>query len=187
MANGAAFAQGRMFVHKRSGFPLVASGTSLIEPRHGQSAFGLHDVHAVGIVAINAIHLAFQHRMMIGKMKLRLHVRMASETRLRVFAGIDDKFIEPALAGRGDVFAARPVAGLATILAGHRAIPHAQPRVRAGRENTGNFRMTIRAGRVAHIRSAFNLQWHNDGAIRGAGSKKHPGDTGSQRHGCHPQ
>jgi hypothetical protein len=47
----------------------VALGATLILPRHGQSAGGFHDVHAMRVVALDAVHVAFQDRMVLGKMK----------------------------------------------------------------------------------------------------------------------
>ena len=154
----AAFAQGRVFVNERLGLLLVALGARFIQPRHGQPPFRLHDVHAVGIVAIHAIHFAFQYGMMIRKMKLRFDVRVAAKTCLRVFPRVDDEFFQAALARHRDVFAARAVAGFAAVLAGHCALGFMQPRMDAGWKNACDVLMTIRAGRIPHIRRAFDLR-----------------------------
>jgi len=71
------------------------------------------------IVALDAIHLAFKNRVMLRQMKFRAGFLVALEASLRVFAGIDDKFLKAAPTGHGDVLAARTMAGFAAVLAGH--------------------------------------------------------------------
>jgi len=93
VADRAAFAQGRVFINERPGLFPMALGTCFVQPRHGQSACRFHNVHAVRIVALDTVHFPFQHRMMLGKVKFGLHLQMTLETRLRVLARIDDKFV----------------------------------------------------------------------------------------------
>src|SRR6266404_3409791 len=66
VANGAAFAQGLMLEDKRPSLLAMALRAILIEPRHGQPARGLGDVGAMRIVALHAIHVAFEDGMMLG-------------------------------------------------------------------------------------------------------------------------
>src|ERR1700722_13126454 len=80
----------------------------LIRGGHRQSARRLHDVHPVRIVALHAVHLPLEHRMMLRKVKSRLRLDMTLETGLGVLAGIDDKL--PASAACGHVLARRAVA-----------------------------------------------------------------------------
>ena len=165
VASGAAFAQGRMFIHVRLGLLPVALGAGFIQPCHGQPAFRLHDVHAMGIVALDAIHFSLQHRMVIRKMKFSLRVQMTLEAGLRVFAGVNNEFVQAATVSHGNVFAARTVAGLATVLARHAAIFQMQPRMRAGGKYARDFLVAISASRVADISRALNLQRRNGGAV----------------------
>ena len=58
------------------------------------------------VVALNTIHFAFNHGMMLGQIKFSLNFEVALKTRCRVFAGINDEFVLAAF----DVFAARAVA-----------------------------------------------------------------------------
>ena len=165
VADRAAFAHGRMLINIWLGLFPVALGTEFIQPRHRQAARRFHDVHAVGIVALDAVHFSLQDRMMLGKMKFGIHFHMTLQTGLRVLAWIDDEFIEPAPAAHRDVFAARSMAGFATVLAGHPAARQSQSRVRAGGKYPGDLVVAIRAGFVAHKRCAFDLQRRNHRAV----------------------
>jgi len=116
MADGATLPQRFVFEYKRPRLLAMALGTRFIEPRHGEAARRLENVPSVRVVALNAIHPAFDDRMMLRQIELGLSFQMALETDVRGFARIDDEF--PASAARLDVFAARTVAGLAPGLAG---------------------------------------------------------------------
>ncbi len=72
------------------------------------------DVVAMRIVALHAVHLLLQHRVVLGKLEFRLLLAMALETSRRVFAGIDDELASPAAAR--DVQARRSVARFAARL-----------------------------------------------------------------------
>jgi hypothetical protein len=88
----------------------MALGAILIPPRHGQPAGRFHDVHSMRVVALDAVHAAFQDRVVLGKMELSLYLHVALKTSSRVVAGIDDESFAAAQAGRGDMFAAGTVA-----------------------------------------------------------------------------
>jgi len=92
MTDRAAFTQGGMFVNKWPGLLAMAVGAHFVLARHGQAAGGLHDVHAVRVVALDAVHFAFEHRMVLRIMKFGLHFQVALQAGLRVLAGIDDEF-----------------------------------------------------------------------------------------------
>ena len=176
-----------MFENKRTGLLAMTLRAGFIQPRHGQSARRFHDVHAVRIVALDAIHFSLQHRMMLRKMKFRLHFQMALQTRLRVFAGIDDEFFKAAATAHGDVFAGRAVAGFASELAGHLAVFQMQPRVRAGGKGAGDVRVAVGAGLVADKGCAFDLQRRNRRAIRrGTGNEKQNPGACNQRQSDRP-
>src|ERR1051325_10007818 len=59
MATGAALATRFMFENKRAALFAMTLRASLVESRHRKSAGRLHDVMAVRIVAIHAVHLFF--------------------------------------------------------------------------------------------------------------------------------
>jgi hypothetical protein len=131
VTNGAAFAHCSVFENKRPRLLAMALGAIFIEARHGEPAGWFHNVHAVGIVALDAVHFAFDDWMMLREMKFRAGFLMALEARLGVFAGINDKFFQSTASGHGDVFAAGTVAGFAAELPRHIRIRESQTRMRA--------------------------------------------------------
>jgi hypothetical protein len=148
----------------------MALGAVLIPPRHGQPAGGFHDVHAVRVVALDAIHAAFQDLVVLGEVELSLEVQVALKTRGRVLARIDDESFAAAPAARGDMFAAGTVAGFEPALANHRGILGMNPRVRAGWKSSHNVGMAIRAGLVADELRAGDFQRRHD-LGRGRGTR----------------
>jgi hypothetical protein len=72
-------------------FPMTLRAT-FIPPGHGQSARRFENVAAVGIVALDAIHPAFQHRMMVRRLKFAPGFQMALQAGRRILARIDDEF-----------------------------------------------------------------------------------------------
>ena len=92
MAGRAALAQRFMLEHKTPRLFAMAVRALLVQSRHGQAASRFHDVKAMRVVALHAIHLPFAHRMVLRKIKLRVHVEVAREARLRIAAGIHNEF-----------------------------------------------------------------------------------------------
>ena len=76
----------------------------LVQSRHRQSgrqtawrgARGLENVSPVRIVALNAIHVAFDHGMMLGHPKFRLCLQMTLKTRRRISSWIHNELSAPA-------------------------------------------------------------------------------------------
>jgi hypothetical protein len=158
VANSASLAQRRMLKDMRPGFFTMTSGAILVQAGHRKAAFRLHNIHAVGIVTLDTIHLAFQYGVMLRKVKLRAGFLMALEAGVGIFARVDDEFFEAATARHGDVLACRTVTGLTAVLAGHGGILQSQPRVGTGRKNAADIRMAIHAGLVPDVGGSFDLQ-----------------------------
>jgi hypothetical protein len=118
------------------------------------------------IMALDAIHLTFKHRMVLWKIKLRLQFQVTTQASLGFLARVDNESLQPATASERDVFAAGTVARFASRLIRQAAIVHAQTRVRTRRKDARNILMAVRAGLVPHERRAFDLQRHNHRAIR---------------------
>jgi hypothetical protein len=168
VADHASFTQRVVPEDKRPRLIPMALGATLILPRHGQPAGWFHDVQPVRVVALDAVHAAFQDLVVLGKMELSLNVQMALKTSRRVTARIDDESFAAAQAGRGHVFAAGPVTGFASALAGHRRVLSMYPCVRAGWESSHNVRVTIHARLVPDEMSARDLRRrHDPGRERG--------------------
>ncbi len=119
VADDASFTEGGVFKDDGACFFAVAIGAGFVLPCHSQASRRFHDVHSVWIVAIDAVHLSFEHGVMLGKMKFGLRFLMTLETGFGVFARIDDEFVRAPTPGRRDVFAAGAVARFAPALAGH--------------------------------------------------------------------
>jgi hypothetical protein len=181
MADRAAFAQRGVLENERAGLFAMTLGAILVLPRHGEPAGGLHDIHPVGIVALHAIHFAFNDRMMLREVKFGPGFLMTLEAGFRVLAGIDDEFFESAAAGHGDVLAAWAMTGFAAALAGHSGIGDAQPGVRTAGEDAGNVGMTIHARLVADVSRAFDLQRSNDFPVGGTGIEQYDKGACAQR------
>jgi hypothetical protein len=107
VTDGASFAQCLVFENNGPGLLAMTLRAAFIPSGHRQSALRLEYVPTVRIVALNAAHPSFDHKVMLRQMKLAFDVEMALKTSGRILAWIDDEFgPAPCL----DVFAARPVA-----------------------------------------------------------------------------
>ena len=116
VAGHAAFAHGVVGKHKGPGLILMTLGAAFIRARHGQSARRFEQVTPVRVMALHAIHVSFNHRMVLGQREFRMHIQMTLKAGGGVMAGIDDKF---GAAAGFDVFAAGSVAGFAARLTRH--------------------------------------------------------------------
>src|SRR5580765_7621399 len=114
VANRAAFPHRGVLEDERPGLLAMRLAAGFILARHSQASSGLQDVHPMRVMALDAIHLSFKDRMMLGKVELRARFLMALETGFGVFARIQDKFLRAAATRHRDVLAARAVAGLTT-------------------------------------------------------------------------
>ena len=186
VAGGAALAQRRMLKHKGSRLLAVALGAIFVEPRHCQAAGWLEDVAAMWIVALRAVHVAFEDGMMCRQLKFRAHRQMTAQTRLRLDAGIDDKL---APAAGFHMLAARPVARFAANAAGDGGVFQGQMRVRTGGKLACDVGVAIVADLVAHIVCARNFQRRHHrarhGATRNQKDARHSGKPcGNHCHQC---
>jgi hypothetical protein len=162
MADNAPFAQGGMLKDKGPGFLAMTLGAGFVPAGKRESARGFHDVHAVRVMALDAVHLAFHNGVMLREVELRMRFEVAREAGFGVAAGIDDEFV--VTAAGGDVFAAGTVAGFATLFTGEAGLFEMQARVRAGREGAGDGGMAIGANAVADERGAFDGGRSHDSA-----------------------
>jgi hypothetical protein len=165
MAGGAAFAQGFVFENKRAALFTMTLRAGFVEARHGEAAGGFHDFVAVRVVAVHAVHLAFDDGMMLRKTEFRMDVDMALETGGRIFAGIDDE--SAAAATDADVFAGRTVAGFATGYLGEFNVVLVEAAVSAGEEGARDIGVAIDARRVADEVRAWNVRRESHGLVQG--------------------
>ncbi len=77
-----------MLEHHGLGLHPVAFGAGFVQARHAKPARMFHDVHAVRIVALDAVHFAFENGVMLGEMKFSFDVGMTFQAGRR-FTGRD--------------------------------------------------------------------------------------------------
>jgi hypothetical protein len=117
------------------------------------------------VVALDAIHFAFDDGMMLRKVEFRVGFQVALETGGGVLAGIDDELA--ASAAGHDMLAGGAVAGFATLLAGKASLFEMQPRVGAGRKGAADVRVAIHADAVANEGGALDFRRGHDRATQG--------------------
>jgi len=175
VANDAALTHRRMFKDEWPRLVAMTLRATFILPRHGQSARRLENVAAMRVMALHAAHVAFDDRMMLRQIKLRVDVEMTLKAGSRIFARVDDEI--SAAAGL-DVFAARPVAGFAAGFTDHRRIFKMNPRMRAGGKFSDDVLVAIRAGLVTDVMRAGNFQRHHHRARGGVARSQKERGTG---------
>jgi hypothetical protein len=131
-------------------------------------------------MALDTIHFSLNHRVMLGKMKLRAGFLMALKARLRVFPWINNELFLAAATCHGDVLAPGAVTRFAAGSAWHFGIFHAQPRMRTGRKNTGDAGMAIQTRLIADVSGALDLKRHDDRTVGRTGIEQQ-----KQRAGAH--
>ena len=164
MASDAAFAHGRMLKDVRPRLIAMALGATFILSRHGQASCRPKDIAAMGIMALDATHVAFNYRMMLREIELSVDVEMALKTGRRVLTRIDDEIGAAGL----DVTAAGSMAGFAPGLAGQGRRSRMNSGMRTGGKYADDFLVTISTSLVPHEMRARNLQRRAD--FRGGGT-----------------
>lgn len=171
VADGAAFAQRFMLENNGPRLLTMTLRAGFVVPRHSQAARGFENITAMRVMTLDAIHAAFNHRMMLRKMELGLALQVALKADRWVLAPIDDELAAPA--PRFDMFAAGAVAGFAAGLAGEFGALKMESSVRAGGEYPGDIGVTLVAGLVAGVSGARNVRRrHNRSRDGGAGIQK---------------
>lgn len=164
MTNGATLAQSLMFIDNGLGLFTVALGTVFIEPCHRQTAVGFHDVRAMWVVALNAVHLILNHRMMLWQVELCMDLQMTIEACRRILARIDNEF--PPSAADSNMFATRSVAGLAACGRSPFDVVLVKAGMRTARECTSNVGVTLGARRISHVMGAGDVGRLYDRALK---------------------
>ena len=180
MASHASFPQCLMFVQDRFGLLAMAVGAGLVEPRHRQRSRRLHDVAPMRIVALHAVHLTFDHRMVIGEMELGVDLDVALKAIRWVRARIHDEHASPP--ARGDVFARGAVARFASGNASMNWVCFVEARMDAAGERLDDVPVAIDAGLVPGKHRSLD-QWRGDD---GAFDRRASGDPEQQSaDSCH--
>lgn len=144
----------------------MAVGARLVQSRGGESTLGFVDVKAVRVVALAAVEFAFKDLVVVRQPELRVGLDVAGEAGFRRLTRVDDELVMPLSAGL-DVLAARPVARLATRLAGEARAVRVKAPVCARGEGAGVVRVALSAGLVADEGRALDLRRGGHGALYG--------------------
>lgn len=155
VANRAAFPQGLVLKDKRPRLFAMALGAGFVHARHRQPARRLEDVAAMGVMALGAVHVLLEDRVMLGQMKFGFDGAMTLETRRRILARIDNELSLPA--PTGGVQAAGTVAGFAAGLARGTGIFQADTSVGAAPKDPRDVGVAFSARFVPDERRAGNL------------------------------
>ncbi len=158
-----------MFKHKWPGLCRVTTRAGLLLAGESR-ATAANRTSLVRLVTVRATHLAFDHRMMRGKIELAARVEMTLEADIGRFAGIDHRVCRTTGL---DVKTSRPVTGFAADVLGVCTLGF-QPRMGRGGEITHEFGVTFRAGFRSDKLRAGNVRRRNHHALeRGAGDEHH--------------
>ncbi len=147
VAGRAALAHRRMLKDKGAGLLPMALGARLIPACHRQATGRFKDVAPVGIVALRAVHLLLQDRVVLGEVKFGLFLAMALETGGGVFPWIDDEFASPATTRH--VQTRGSVARLTARLPDGAGVFQVDADMSAGRKDAGDALMALDASLVA--------------------------------------
>lgn len=173
VAGGATFAEGFVLVNEGAGLLAVTLGALLVEARHRQSRRRLHNLVAVGIVTLHAIHSAFDDWMMLREVELGVDIQVALEAGGRILAGVDDE--AAAAAADFDMLTGGAVAGFAAGDVSEPDIVLIELSVGAGGENAGDVGVALDALGVADVAGAFDVRRRNDGPAHRSAGDEHQG------------
>jgi len=175
MADDATFAQRLMLENHRARLLAMAFGATFVQARHACrrpdaercAMRRFHDVRAVRIMALHAIHSPFQHGMMLRQFELRMNLHMTGKTRLRIAPGVHN---QPASAAGLYVQAPRAMARFASGGIRVRRAFDMQAYVRARRKHASELAMAINACFVADECCSFDL-WRPYHTLRNGGTR----------------
>ncbi len=155
-----------MLEYKRPALFTMTLGAAFIQARHGQSACGLEDIHAMRIVALHAIHAPFNHWMVLRQMKLRSRLQMALQAGGRISAGINNEF--PAAATAFHVLAPRPMARFAAGFTFQQRRLDVNSAMWTCRKYSRDVGVAFVANFISHIAGPGNLRRRHDRLLKAA-------------------
>lgn len=177
MTHRAALAKRFMLEDERACLFAMTLSTGLVLSRHEQTGRRFKNVHAMRIVALHAVHPAFEHRVMLGQAEFCVGLQMALKAGRRVFSRIDNKF--PATTASGNMFAARSMAGFASGITVQLRAIEVHARMRARGKSPGNICMAIVTGVIPNVNSAGHFGQRGNRSLKTrAGEQKKRGANG---------
>lgn len=182
MTDGAAFAHSLVLENELAGLFLMALRAGLVHASEAKAARGLHHVVAVRVVALHAVQVTFENRVMVGQAKLGVNILVTAEAGFGCFLGIEDEFVQALPAG-GHVAAAGAMTRLATGV--ERAFGRADldARMGIGRKLLMDGGVAVHASLVTDEFRAFDVQRLFHGARDGGAGSRQEKSAGEQGHG----
>jgi hypothetical protein len=163
MANRATFAHCFVLENKRPALFAMTLRARFVKPRHRKPARPLHYVMAMRVMAVDAIHVSFDHGMMLRQIEFRMDVDVTLETRRRIFAWIDN---QAPPAADAHMFAGGAVARFATGHLRELDVILVKAPMRAGWKRACDVRVTIHTTRIPDEVRARNARRHIHGALQ---------------------
>ena len=155
VADGTTLTKRFMLKNERPGLVLMTLGATFILSGHGEATGRFENVAAMGIMAVNAVHVALNHGVMLGEIEFGLNIQMTLETGFGIFTGVNDKL---GGATGTNVLAAGAMTGFTPALAGHGHVGKMQPRMGTGRKFTDDRGVTIGTSPVTDKMGTGNFQ-----------------------------
>jgi hypothetical protein len=134
VTNSTPFTQGRVLENEWTGLFPVTLAAVFVLTSHRQPAGRFKYITAMRVVALSAVHLLLQDRMMLWQLKLRFSGSMTLEAGGGILPGIHNELSFAATSR--DMQTRRSVAGFATGLTGGPRIFQTNTRVRTARKHS---------------------------------------------------
>jgi hypothetical protein len=125
----------------------------------GRGTRALKNIPPMRIVALNAIHVALYHWMMLRHSKFGLCLQMALKTRRRIFPWVHNEL--PAPAAGFDMLAPGPMTRLASCLTAELRVIDMHAGMRTRRKYSRDVRMALCASTITYVSRSRNFRRRN--------------------------
>lgn len=167
-----------VFEDEGAGLLPMARAALFVQLGHAEAAGRLEDFAPMRVVALDAVHLAFDHRMMLRQAELHLDILVAAVTPLGIFARIEDQ--TRSAAGGFGVEAAGAVAAFTTGAAGELLDIRPHPEMDVALEGPRIIGVTVVTLVVADQGRARDLRGDDHAALNGRAGAQESNQHGSQ-------
>jgi hypothetical protein len=161
MAARAALAHGSVFENEGPRLLPMALSARLVLEAHRETMRRLHNIHAMRIMTLNAIHLPFGDGVMLRQVEFGIDILMTFIAGPRILSRVDDELF-PARATNRHMLARRAVARFATVLPDGPEPLKMKPCMRTRGKRPRYFWMTISANLITHKSRPFDHRRSDD-------------------------
>lgn len=184
VTGGATLPQSLMLVDMHAALFPVTRCAGFVLTCHRETARRLEEIQPMGIMALNAAHLALGNGMVLRKMKLTSDLKMTFITSAGIRPRIGNE--SPTPAPRLNMKTARAMAGLAAMEIAAACLGNLDLRVPTHRKATRDIGMTVKTGLIPDESGSFNMGWNEDCAFnRTAGAQTEAPRSGQQETARH--